>query len=418
MKLSLFVVVLFSFNIGSYGQSSKEKHGQVILKDGTLLEGTFRLKASRNTPQQFEFTRDNTNSPVVLTPNNTKSVNINDSIFYVSENLRLYTNTTATDLISNDTAQAIKEGVFFGERAVKGDKLSLFLLTDEEKNHFIIEDTTGSFQALQYVRYIDNTNGINNVRDLALYKKQLLQYAEGRENVLKKIMDAKFELDDLLSVVVAINTNNTIGKKAAEETKRRKLIYVYAEVALMSVSIDYSGIPKSLSAMNFSGEVYPKLAIGGEMHLGRQEKLLISLSAGLYPFKINGTEHENNGTGTPIEKYYRASGISIIFQSLYEYAFFRFKKSQIALGIGYGLNINRYSKNSYTSTDKNPDGSNVILDQLRLGGFWGQYSLLADYFLNHKLSLYVGFAPAQDFSNMLGSKFTQSHLGIGAKFRF
>lgn len=422
MKLYFFSTLAFLFSCAvSFSQLRNDLPAEVVLKDGSVITGKIRLRPSRNTPQKFEFENNKGNAAGLmnLTPDNTNSVNIADSIYYRSEYLHLYMNETRADLISEDASQLMKDGYFFCERVVKGNKLSLYTVVDNEKNHFIIQDSTGYFKSLRYVRYIDNnSSGTGNVRDLPYYKSELLGYAKGREDVQKIIMGSKFELNDLLKSVVAINDNNEIGKKANEETRKRKFIYTYGEAALIASSFNYTGIPKSLDLMSFSSKLFPKIAIGGEMHLGRKEKMLISLSAGFYPFKISGKEEEKNSTGELVHKKYDASGFGVVFNSWFEYVILRNPQSQLAAGIGYSFTINHFGKNEYISDDKNADGSTVKLDQLGLGKAWAQYSVIVEYFINRKGSLYFNYAPAQDFASFLYSTFTQRHLSIGARYRF
>jgi hypothetical protein len=422
MKLYFFSTLVFLFSYAaSLSQSRNDFPAVVILKDGTALTGKIHLRPSRNTPQKFEFENNKGKAvnSITLTPENTKSVNIGDSIYYQSEQLRLYMNETRPDLISDDTSQSVKEGVFFCERAVKGNKLSLYTVIDDEKSHFIIRDSTGLFKSLRYVRYIDNSsNGTGNVRDIAFYKSELLAYTEGREDVQRIIMGSKFELNDLLKSIIAINSNNEVGKKANEETRKRKFIYPYAEATLIASSFNYTGIPKSLDAMSFSSKLFPKIAIGGEMHIGRKEKTLISLSAGFYPFTITGKEEEKNSTNNLVLKKYDASGFGVVFNSWFEYVILRNPQSQLAAGIGYSFTINHFGKNEYISDDKNADGSVVKLTQLDLGNTWAQYSVIIEYFINRKGSLYFNYAPAQDFASFMYSTFTQMHLCIGARYRF
>ncbi|HVM88784.1 MAG TPA: hypothetical protein VMT76_11405 [Puia sp.] len=134
---------------------------QAILKNGLRIDGWIKPSKNILTPQIFQIKRDTSNGSAdfLLTPENTLSILIADSVFYRAAFLKVYNNVTDDVSLPNNMEQPAVAGSFFLERIVKGNKLNLYIITDSLKTHFIIEDSAGNMQSLQYVRYMDNSSG-------------------------------------------------------------------------------------------------------------------------------------------------------------------------------------------------------------------------------------------------------------------
>lgn len=419
MRKLLFLLLILAFSLFTKAQQDNKLPSKASLKDGTTLNGFIKRKFAKLTPQQFELSGSNpSGNTVTLTPENTVTIEIADSIIYRSAKLKIYLNPIDNGSLDITPDEPSIEGPFFIERLIKGNVLSLYMLTDSIKTHYIIEDTSGNFQSLRYVKYTDNTSGSGTFKEYAYYKNQLLAYAGGNEKAKSKIMSSDYSITGMIAAVTSVNNYNTLSPTASTEAAKHLTFYPFAGAGIGLATMSFDGIPQRLAVINFSSAVSPQLIAGVEMQAGKHKNILASLFASFNSYSFTGSNSYKNSGGTTIEDKYELKASPLSINVMLNYAVINVQQIKFAVGAGYGLVVNNISRNSFTTTDVNANGSTVKLTQVPIGTTIGQYFFDADLFINKRLSFQLLYSPKQDFSSLSFSSFKNSITSGSVKLRF
>ncbi|HVM88785.1 MAG TPA: hypothetical protein VMT76_11410 [Puia sp.] len=228
-----------------------------------------------------------------------------------------------------------------------------------------------------------------------------------------------FTLHDLIGAIAAINNSYVLSKSSSARADDRKVFYPFAEIGFGSMSMSFDGIPNRLAAIKYNSKIIPKFVVGAEMRIDRKERLFGELFASMFPYSFEGANtHINSSGSATVTDTYIIKAAPVQFCIMVNYAILKIKKMQVAIGAGYSLILNNISKNSFTTTDKNSDGSTIHLDQVSLSSTVGQYCFDADFFLNKKMSVRFQYSPVQDFSGLSYSSFKNSTALASFKYRF
>lgn len=421
MKLRfLYFSITLLFTNTAPAQNGSLVPCNITMKNGSVLSGYIRVDKSRFTPTQFEFYRENNiaGKQELITPLNAKLVEIADSLVYHSGTVKIYKNPVGKNVLGEDSDEPVQEGTFFIALLIKGSRVSLYALEDSIKTHFIIGDSDDSLQSLRYVRYYDNSDGVSFIKEETYYKNQLLAYIDIDNDVVrKKILGTRFNRKELIGAIMSINNSNQLSQSASEEIQERRVLYPFIEAGGGLLSITFSGINPNLSTMNFSPVFVAKFTAGVELHFDKKEKLFTDTYISIYPYSFSASHTRTNSAGTSVVDTYELKAIPVTVGVLINYTILTIKKVKVTVGAGYMLVINKILRNNLTTTDKNPNGSFVILSQPKITRTVGQYSFDMDVFLNNRVSIRLAYLPRQDFSGLNFNSFKNKMISSGVKFR-
>jgi hypothetical protein len=415
----LFVLLIFVVTNTASAQKKNYLTAKVILKDGSILNGTIRFDNDKITPQQFElFRKENAQQKTLsLTPETTSTVEIADSIIFQSARIKIFTNYIDENELENTPTEPSNDGDFFLERMINGNLISLFILRDSLKTHFIIEDSSGNFQSLRYVRYIDNTNQGNIEKEIPTYKNQLSAFAINNQPALEKIMNSHFALSDISEAITLINSVNKFTKNENAEIKKIRIFFPFVEAGVGLAKINLSGYPIRVTEISFSPKLIEKFSLGVEFHFWKKDKFFAELYGSIYSYSFEGSNPNITSGGQHVVDNYEIKATPLSFGTILNYSVLQINKIRLSLGVGYTLVVNNIQKNSLTTTQTNSNGSIVILDQAVIGYTAGQYNFDADLFINRKISVRFFYAPSQDFSGLNFSSFKSTLLSCSIKWR-
>lgn len=421
MKLIFpFISFIIFFSISVSAQNSNVFPCKIKMKDGVVLNGFVRLDNSKYSPSEFKVFKDSKiiGETILITPIDADIVEIADSLYFKSARIKTFQNPIEKSAISESQEEPEREGTFFLSRLIKGNKLSLYILEDTVKTHFIIEDSYGSLTSLRYIMYYDYANGVSSIKTNPLFKNQLLAYVDNEnEKVRKKILNTRFIRKDIIEAIININNSSELSQNAISSVNERRVFYPFLEAGAGIMSINFKGINPNLSAMSFSSKLVPKFSLGVELRFDKKERLFADIYASVYPYSFSATNTRLNQSGVSVVDKYELSARPIAAGVMLNYAVVKISETKILIGAGYALIINNVTRNSLTTTDKNLNGTTVNLTQSNVTRTVAQYSFDMDILLNNRISVRFGYLPLQDFSGLNFNSFKDNLISSVVKYR-
>lgn len=417
MKLSFFLILLLLCKTAITQSSFHPAH--ILKLDGKEEAGFVSIEEKNSTPDKFLFAvnPDGTGNRTFLTPFNTASIKIEGSEFYKRATVTLYHNLTGINNINYEAAEPSSVQTIFLRRLFTGDQLSLYQYKDALKEHFFIEDKAEKIQTLRYVEYLSDEEGQTIVVKKNIYREQFGPFIQGRNELKKYVERTSYKSVELINLVQHINTLGKIEGNISKELKK-KVFTVFVSGGLKNIKMKYFGSNDKIRFMNFKSSFNPSFSTGIYLFYDKRNSLSSEFNISAYPFATKGNYSFKDFYGKEVTNTYEFSVFTTTIGTSLNYKVINYAATKLSFGIGINIILSNYLKNKYTTTDTNPNGTSIVLDQLILNTTGVQYFTQVEYSLANKIAIQLIYAPQQDFSSYSKANLSQSQVGLQLKYSF
>ncbi|MEN0054341.1 MAG: hypothetical protein AAGC65_11760 [Mucilaginibacter sp.] len=379
LLIKLFLAALLLFPFLSFAQSNF-KPGYIVGLKGDTIRGLIDLKDGLY-PQNITFKRLAGAPSQLFTPNDIKYAGVDNTVTFMAYTGPISTDRTEISKLEIDRNTGSKNASVFLRLEQDGPNVNLFSFVDNLKTRYFVNNKQdGQPVELSYRVYFSSTQN-NLVKTEEGYRAQLLElvnkYAADNTNLLDRIERAKYNSDDLGSIIREINHT-----KAGKSTSGKSSLGFFVGVALNSASFKPVGTffpfynPKSHTSIfpkiSFGLNIYPNPAVG---------KLMFKLEAS---FTRNSykTDIDSYTDGRPLSKStYAFDQNNIVFSPQIQYHLYNGDDFKFYINGGGALNFSSYKGNSF----RNNYLEQVTENALETSATWISVPVKAGVVLGKKL---------------------------------
>ncbi|MEO6454781.1 MAG: hypothetical protein ABIN97_11940 [Ginsengibacter sp.] len=416
--LQIFIVTYFLLcHTNIIAQSKLYKPVNFVTREGEHKKGFTAEYTNKRNPDEFIIFKNENGSgdTLSLTPLNTSLVEIIDYEFYKSARVTLYNNLLNLDQTTEGALEPSEIQTIFLRRLIKGNRLSLYEFKTDKKDHFFIEDSAGNMETLRYLKYFGQQQQQTGIIEKNIYRDQLSLYIKDRPELFDYLSKTRFKSNDLINFVQRINTRSVIEENVSKELKK-KIFFLFCSAGMVNVKATYLGLSNNVKMIDLKSAIEPYFAAGGEFVYGKKSDFFSDFTIGIYPFSGKGNYTFTDVYGKEITNTYELAYVAEAIGATINYKVINSPITKLSVGIGFNLVLSSYSKNNYTTTNTNPNGTIVILDQENLNKSGAQYFAQMQYFLGKRGAIQFMYAPKQDFTTYSKANLSQSQLTILFKY--
>ncbi|RYY14969.1 MAG: hypothetical protein EOO04_29400 [Chitinophagaceae bacterium] len=342
MKILLLSAVASALTFSGWSQANF-KNATIVNNNGDTLHGQINYKEWNVNPKAISFKTNNGKH------SNTKYA-VKDIRYFEIENMEYYERFPVS--VSMDKIAPIAELSMFADNTVvrdtvmlkiiqKGKFVDLFSYRDRVKTRYYIKEHDADAPVeLIYKRYLQGDN--STVKIAETYKNQLLEVSRKVKGVdanglLAYMVGSSYTERDLIHLTKMINKGNAqllpLHKPAAA--------HFYAGLALSASRSTYDGFHFLTDADENKTSLFPKVTMGVDLlnnpFVGRLLfKAELSLTGANYT--ISRTWQEQMQTHS-FKQYTGA------FSFLAQYNIYNTKPLKLNAGVGFSINLSKYSDN-------------------------------------------------------------------------
>ncbi len=402
MKYILIILItILPFSV--FAQSNYYP-GYVLKNNGDTLKGYIDYHEWTRSPKSINFRAVKTDKVTEhFDPQSIKGFKVTGTETYVSYSGLISTGTNEKNDLSKlsngiDTGK-IADTVFL-KQIVTGRNLTLFYEGDDNKTRYFVAESGGTPLELNYYEYINESSALTKS---SIFKGQLLLYANkfrpGNEELISRIEQSIYNLEDLQNIVNDINGNKVTAKRKIS-TRFFTGIGINKTATETGNSALYGGTQTSASTL-------PTVSAGIDIFgnptvqqlIFRTELTLSSISA-----KFNGVTINRLSSIDPFSFHqYTATIAPQLLLNIYNKTNFKFY-----LDIGVGFNFSTYDHNFATMNGVD----------YTLSGFWFTLPIQAGIVVQKNIEVCFIYTPYADYTPYATFYVKSQNTSLGVKYLF
>jgi hypothetical protein len=410
----LVLSILISFNAKA---QRNYKPGYVVNLKNDTLKGFIDYKEWENNPKVFTFKSNlNQSLPQQFSIANAGAFGVTGAEYYQKFIVSKSTGKISLNKIGVGIDTSTVADTSFLKIIVKGEKVSLYSLTDDIKTRFYVTSTEDKQpRELDYYIYYGIENS-DTVRTSYTFRPQLGRLANlynvSSPKLAEDLKYANYKESDIKSIVELINGESSKNFAPAGVSGLR----LFAGAAFRYSQLSTGGVngffPDGTSVNNVS----PAVSGGVDFLVNKYTKRLIfrtEIELNSSHFNIPPTEINGSGTTATLDfKQYTASLIPQVIYNVYST-----DQLRVLLDAGIALNFSSYNKYNYqlnfnnVSTISNPNVPNFL-------HYWNMYRLGTGVVIGNKLQINATYGLSSPITSN-GNYFVDiSYYQVGVNYLF